>query len=93
MGSHVTSALMGRLPVPRPETQPALARRLARLAALLRQHPEDSPAAVRAYIDVQAGVAKLYAVPAADFAGMVSTFPLLPSGLKDAIGTAYDALR
>jgi hypothetical protein len=90
MGSHVTSALVGRLPVPQPEAHPALARRLIRLAARLRRLPAGSAAAEAAEVDLQAGVARLYGIPAPDMTALVSTFPLLPASLREGICAACE---
>src|SRR5690606_14395310 len=56
MGTHVTAALLGRLPVPRPADAPRPARRVAWLASRLAREPvlnlDESPH----YVELQATV-------------------------------------
>lgn len=75
-GTHVTAAMVHELPVPYVERGPAF----TRLVALGR-------AAARGDLDardeLQAAVAHLYALCHADFAHVLSTFPLIPSAVRD----------
>jgi hypothetical protein len=77
--THVTAGLMARLPVPRPEKDPA--RELAALARSLEVTGLDD---VDAYARLNAVVARLYALTPEQYEHIVSTFPLLPAALRSA---------
>lgn len=86
MGTHVTSALVGRLPVPPAHRRPRVARRVARLAGRLRRLDPGSDAATTANVALQCSVAKLYGLTSAEFDAVIASFPLLPESLRRAIG-------
>jgi hypothetical protein len=80
VSTHVTTALMARLPVPRPpvgsgdfRALAALSRRLA--ATGIEGAPDD-------YASLNAIVARLYQLTPEQYQQVVETFPLLPEGLR-----------
>jgi len=80
MSTHVTTALMARLPVPRP--QPG-ARELDEVAALAERLSTASiESDVKAYARLNAIVARMYGVSAEEYRHIISTFRLLPDGLR-----------
>ncbi|HVZ21035.1 MAG TPA: N-6 DNA methylase, partial [Vicinamibacterales bacterium] len=88
VSSHVTAALVARLPVPvvPPDTSAfdrlnALARTLARASVPVEHMPE--------YAELQALVAHLYELTVDDFAHVLETFPLIDEATKNACLTAF----
>ena len=81
MSTHVTAALMARLPVPRPQPGTPTHARLAALAIALsvRDSIEEAP---DEYAELNAIVAHGYGLTQARSAHVVSTFPLLPEPLR-----------
>jgi hypothetical protein len=77
MGGHVTTSLVEGLPVP-PWTGDDLQRRIARLARALARRPK----AIRLAAELQASVARLYALDAQMFSHVLSGFPLVPETEK-----------
>ncbi len=83
--THVTTALMARLPVPKPAPESR-----ARIAALSRALAETGiDAAPDAYAAINALAAREYGVSHDEYAHIVASFPLLPGGLRDACLRAY----
>jgi hypothetical protein len=81
VSTHVTTALMARLPVPRPAEDSRDFSVLANLArGLSTTGIEAAPAA---YARLNAIVARLYGIAGDDYAHIVSSFPLLPQALRD----------
>jgi hypothetical protein len=78
--THVTTALMARLPVPRPAGTTAAFRELASLARSLEQTGVE--ANVAAFARLNALVAHLYGLSHAQYVHIVGTFPLLPASLR-----------
>jgi hypothetical protein len=78
MGGHVTTSLVEQLPVPVWTAGPG-SMRLARLAQRLSRGHADRLAA-----RLEAEVAAMYNVAAADFDRILSGFPLVPDGFKAA---------
>jgi hypothetical protein len=75
MSTHVTTALMARLPVPRPARGSRAHGEIAALArGLARTGIDDDPPA---YARLNAVVAGLYGLTAQEYARVVETFPLL----------------
>jgi hypothetical protein len=70
--THVTTATVERLPLPRRDDSPRAFREIAAIARRLSRR-DDPDAAAR----LQALVARLYQLSAADFAHVLSTFPLV----------------
>lgn len=78
--THVTTALMARLPVPRPSDDSRAFRTLAALARGLEVTGIE--AAPEAYAGLNAIVAKLYGLSPEQYRHVVETFPLLPETLR-----------
>jgi hypothetical protein len=78
--THVTTALMARLPVPRPSMESAEFRRLAELSRLIAASEIESTA--DAYAEVNAIAARIYGVTRDEFAHVLSTFPLIAGDLR-----------
>jgi len=81
MSTHVTAALMARLPVPRPQPGTPTHARLAALAIALsvRGSIEEAP---EEYAELNAIVAHRYGLTQPQYAHVVSGFPLLPKPLR-----------
>jgi hypothetical protein len=79
VGTHVTTALVGSLPLPRlPRDSPDFCRIVSRVERLLA---EPSDAVVLA--ELQGAVARLYHIDEAVFRGILETFPLVPQVDRD----------
>lgn len=77
--THVTTALMSRLPVPRPAR-----RHIGRLATLARSLAESGiDQDVDAYARLNALAARLYGLSPNEFEHVLATFPLLPQSQRD----------
>jgi len=80
MSTHVTTALMARLPVPRPGPGSSELREVAALAEhLSRCSIEGDP---ESYARLNTIAAHLYGLSAEEYRHVVSTFPLLPEDLR-----------
>jgi hypothetical protein len=88
VGTHVTTSIVGRLPVPRPPRDSAAFRTIAALSARLAAEPEDAAAAAQ----LQARVAQLYGLGAGEFAHVLETFPLVEPAERSAALDAFRAL-
>jgi hypothetical protein len=84
VSTHVTTALVERLPVPTRDHAPRAAREIAALARTLSRR-RDPVAAAR----LQALVAALYQLTTEEFDYVLSTFPLVSKESRDAAMTAY----
>jgi hypothetical protein len=71
--THVRTATVERLPIPKHEVAPSAFREIAALARLLSRRRD--PAALAA---LNARVAELYRLSAQEFAHVLATFPLVP---------------
>ena len=80
--THVTTALMARLPVPRPSVNGDQFRQLASLARALEKTGVTGNEA--AYVRINTIAAQLYGLTPQQYEHVVSTFPLLPQSLRDA---------
>jgi len=80
VGSHVTTALVGRLPVPKPAADSPAFLRIADLAAALAKgcRPLQHPA----YPAIQAEVARLYELTAGELTRVLETFPLIDAAVR-----------
>ena len=85
VSTHVTTALVERLPVPTREHAPRAAREVAALARALARRPDPAAAAC-----LQARVAALYQLTIDEFEHVLSTFPLIPQAQREA---ALDLFR
>ncbi|MCC7032795.1 MAG: N-6 DNA methylase [Acidobacteria bacterium] len=78
--THVTTVLMARLPVPRPGPGSSEAREIAGLAERLSTSSiEMEP---ESYARLNAVAARLYGLSGDEYRHIVSTFPLLPAGVR-----------
>jgi hypothetical protein len=84
--THVTTATVERLPIPRRDDSPGAFREIAAIARLLSRR-EDGTAAAR----LQTIVASLYQLSADEFAHVLSTFPLIPTEERDRAHATYMA--
>jgi hypothetical protein len=83
VNTHVTVSLVSRLRVPALDRDSHTFRRLSTLAQTLMHSPaaaEQQPE----YAELQAIVARLYALTESEFAHVLSTFPLIPEEIKSA---------
>ncbi len=80
--THVTTATVEQLPVPSAEAAPAAFREIAGLARLLSHGPDAA-----AFARLNARVAELYQLTAAEFEHVLGTFPLIP------VSERHEALR
>jgi hypothetical protein len=88
MSTHVTTALMARLRVPRPARETAAYRRLvhcARSLSLASTIDEN----VAAYAELNATSARLYDLSGDEYRLVVSTFPLLSEDVRQACLDAF----
>ncbi len=85
--THVTTALMARLPVPRPARASSAFGELVALARTLSAKGID--AAPDAYARLNAVVAGLYGLSSDQYRHVVATFPLLSEDLRDQCLVAY----
>jgi hypothetical protein len=83
--THVTVAVVESLPLPRPERGTRAYASLAELSRRLAAEPGDAAAQAR----LQALAARLYGLDAAEFAHVLSTFPLIDDELKAASMAEY----
>lgn len=84
--THVTTATVERLPIPRRADGPRAFREIAALARMLSRRA-DPAAAVR----LQTLVAGLYQLSAGELGHVLSTFPLVPRKERDDVLAAYVA--
>ena len=85
--THVTTALMSRLPVPRPDASSEEFHELARLALTLEQ--TGVSAGESEYARLNAVAARMYGLSLAQYAHVVSTFPLLSQQLRNVCVHAF----
>ena len=74
VGTHVTVAIMERLPVPRPSTDSAAFLNMVGLTDRVMTTPKSEQAAA----EIQAAAAHLYQLSSSDFQHVLDTFPLVP---------------
>ena len=79
VGTHVTAAVVRRLPIPFGVRGSPAYRRVAALSAGLAQGPDRA-----ALAELNAAVAVLYGLTRRQFAHILSTFPLVPRSERDA---------
>jgi hypothetical protein len=78
VSTHVTTALVERLPVPTRADAPRATREIAALARILSRRRDPIVAAC-----LQARVAAVYQLTTEEFAHVLSTFPLVPQTQRD----------
>src|SRR5260221_3721554 len=71
--THVTTAIVERLPIPTAETAPGAFRHIAALGRVLSRRRDPNALAI-----LNARVAELYQLSAEEFAHILETFPLIP---------------
>ncbi|RPJ84679.1 MAG: hypothetical protein EHM13_03455 [Acidobacteria bacterium] len=87
--THVTTAIVSRLPVPRPAPGSSALAGIAELAHELAgcPRPEES----REYVDLQGRVARLYQLTEGEMAHLLGTFPLVPAATRSAVLRGFAA--
>ena len=88
MTTHVTTALMARLPVPRPAAGSPVHASIASLAESLSHRAFEEDA--EGYARLNALAAHAYEVTKDEYAHVVSTFPLLPAALRARCVEAFE---
>jgi hypothetical protein len=88
VSTHVTTAMVERLPIPRPSDAPRACREIAVIARHLARHDDASAMAT-----LHATVAHLYQLSAAEFAHVLATFPLIPQDDRDLAMKAFLATK
>jgi hypothetical protein len=92
VNTHVTAALMSRLPVPVIRDRHPFFDRLAALSDSLAG--STGPVEERdEYAQLQALCARVYHLRATEFEHILGTFPLIPAGVRRAALAAFNALR
>ena len=89
IGTHLSTAIVERLPVPQPERGSNAYEELARLSVRLEADPEDVDAAAA----LHARAAQLYGLDADELSHVLDTFPLVPSQRRVAVLAAWRALQ
>jgi hypothetical protein len=89
VSTHVTTAIVEHLPVPREEEAPGAFQAIARLARTLGRLPSGSDRPEWALLNAQ--VARLYALTREELAHVLSTFPLVARTERDAALRAFEA--
>lgn len=84
VSTHVTTAIVERLPIPRGDDAPAACRDIAALARLLSRGADPA-----AFARLNAIVARLYQLTATEFEHVVRSFPLIPEGERRLCLAAY----
>ena len=82
--THVTTGTVEQLPIPTAESSPAACREIATLARLLARRANPG-----ALARLNARVAELYQLSAAEFEHILDTFPLIPRVERDAALRAF----
>jgi len=85
VSTHVSSGIIGRLPMPTPERRSPAFREIVELSAALARTPSDA----RAYARLQALAARLYGLERSQFHHVLDTFPLVAYADRDAAMAAF----
>src|SRR6266567_350226 len=80
VSTHVTTAIVERLPLPTRDQAPAAFGTIAALARLLARRTDRA-----AFVQLNALVAKLYQLSTEELAHVLATFPLIPTAERDAV--------
>jgi hypothetical protein len=83
--SHVTTAIVEQLPIPRRDDAPGAFREIAALAHRLSRRPGP-----QALARLNARVARLYRLSTEEFAHVLSTFPLIAQAERDEAYHLYE---
>jgi hypothetical protein len=86
VSTHVTTAMVESLPIPRENDAPGACREIAAMARLLARRP--APAVMAR---LQARVAHVYQLSRPEFAHVLETFPLIGAAERDGAMSAYVA--
>jgi hypothetical protein len=84
VGTHVSAAIIARLPVPKPDRRDPLFTAVAAAARLLAHGWNGE-----AFAQLNAAVARLYGLTDAEFDHVVATFPLADPGERAAAVAAF----
>jgi hypothetical protein len=84
VSTHVTTAIVERLPIPTPRDAPAACREIAALARVLA-----SRSSADAFARLNARVARLYQLTPAEFEHVLNSFPLIARADRDACLKAF----
>jgi hypothetical protein len=87
VSTHVTTAIVERLPVPPPQVAPQTQGEIAGLARRLARAPAPS-----AFARLNAQVGRIYRLSREEFAHVLETFPLVPREERDQALAAFDDL-
>jgi hypothetical protein len=88
VSTHVTAAIVGRLPMPRPSRRSPAYVEIVSLAGALSAHPGDTAASSR----LHAVAAHLYGLTRPQFQRVLDTFPLVAPAERDAAMAAFCAI-
>jgi hypothetical protein len=92
VNTHVTVALVSRMPVPLVREGHPLFDRLRSLSAALT-HASAAVETMPEYAELQALAARLYGLTASDFEHVLSTFPLIAASVRQAALGAFNDLH
>jgi hypothetical protein len=92
VNTHVTASLMSRLRVPLVDRDTYLHNRLSTLSQTL-MHSPDAAERQPEYAELQALVAKLYALAESDLRHVLGTFPLIPEEIKSSVLLRFSNLH
>jgi hypothetical protein len=93
VATHVTTAIVERLPVPPRETAPGTFEEIAAMARFLSRHaPDRSEAAATVFANLNARVGRLYRLTDEEFEHVLGTFPLVESEVRAAALQAFKRL-
>jgi hypothetical protein len=84
VSTHVTTGMVERLPIPRPEDAPRACREIAAMARLLARRRDPVVMA-----QLHARVAHLYQLTRDEFAHVLATFPLIPQEEREQTMKTY----
>jgi hypothetical protein len=85
VGTHVTTSIVERLPIPKPRRSSTVFQTIAELSRALATSPHDAACGAR----LQALAAHLYGLNRAQFRRVLSTLPLVPHADRDAAMLAF----
>ncbi len=91
VNTHVTAALISRLPVPLVDPSDSAFVRLAHLSRTLADTDEPTES-LPEYAALHALVAQLYGLSRADLAHVLTTFPLIPGEVRSAVLVQFNQL-